>query len=131
MKKLLDDYWRKGNWCAWDRGDRSDQFPDILVTPPVVVHVRARDGRPATYYSEKDWDEANRMPVEIEINPSKNLQQLRENYKKNVPKYPKVRFIVPSRNQETEVRAILQDKDRATFEVVVEGAGLPKDDLRS
>ena len=129
MKKLLDDYWRKGNWCAWDRGDRSDQFPDILVTPPVVVHVRARDGRPATYYSEKDWDEANRMPVEIEINPSKNLQQLRENYKKNVPKYPKVRFVVPSGNQETEVRSILQDKDRATFEVVVEGAGLPKDDL--
>jgi hypothetical protein len=40
-----------------------------------------------------------------------------------------VRFAVVSRSQEPEIRRILLDKEPATFEVVVESAGLEEDEL--
>ena len=69
MKALLEDYWSKGYWCAWDRGDRGDMFPDILVTPPKTSLVKGREGRQVVRADPKKWDEERRMPVEVETDP--------------------------------------------------------------
>ncbi|MCS4540682.1 MAG: hypothetical protein HYU03_08345 [Thaumarchaeota archaeon] len=120
MKALLEKYWAKGYWCAYDKGDRLGEFPDILVTQPVIVHAKGKEGKPAVHMSADNWDEGRRTPVEVEITPSKSLDQVRRNYEKNVGKYGKVRFVVASRAQVPEVIRILQDKDRTTFQVVHE-----------
>ncbi|MDV3294142.1 MAG: TraM recognition domain-containing protein [Nitrososphaerales archaeon] len=129
MKALLEKYWEKGYWCAFDRGDRLGEFPDILVTKPLKMYPKGKEGRPSAYTSTDDWDESSRMPVEVEITPSKNPEQVRKNYEKNVKKYEKVRFVVASRAQVTDIYTILQDKDQKAFEVVYEPVGLPESEV--
>ena len=129
MKSLLDKYWLQGYWCAFDRGDRKGEFPDILVTKPLIVYPKGKEGKPSARMSTDDWDEESVMPIEVEITPSKNPDQLRKNYAKDVEKYGKVRFVVASRRQVTDIVNILIDKDRTTFEVVYEPIGLPEDEV--
>jgi len=129
MKALLEKYWKEGSYCAWDKGNRSGKFPDILVTPPKMDQAKGKEGKQVTILSTREWDKEKRKSVEVETNPSKHFAQARANYDKNVARWGIVRFVVPSRSQEPEVRRILQDKDSTTFEVAVEGAGLPEGEL--
>jgi hypothetical protein len=129
MKALLEAYWERGYWCAFDRGDRQEQFPDILVTQPVINRVKGKEGMMASRVSTEEWNEASKTAVEVEVNPSKNSQQVKRNYQKNAELYGMVRFVVASRSQMPEIIRILEVKDRTTFEVVVETAGLPEEEL--
>ncbi|HEV2138501.1 MAG TPA: DUF87 domain-containing protein [Nitrososphaerales archaeon] len=129
MKSLLEKYWKQGYWCSFDRGNRVGEFPDILVTQPLIVYAKSKEGKRAARVSTDDWDEGSRIPVEVETTPSKNPDQLRRNYEKNVDRYGKVRFVVASRQQVPDIIRILQDKDRITFEVVYEPVGLQENEL--
>lgn len=129
IKTLLEAYWDRGYWCAFDRGDRLEPFPDILVTQPAVSRVKGREGKLASRASTEEWNDASRTAVEVEVSPSKNPDQLRRNYQKNVELYGKVRFVVGSRTQMPDITRVLEDKDRTSFEVVVESAGMPEDEL--
>jgi hypothetical protein len=129
MTCLMEAYWERGYWCAFDRGDRQEPFPDILVTQPVIDRVKGREGKLASRVSTEEWSESSRTAVEIEASPAKNSEQVRINYQKNVELYGTVRFVVASRSQMPEIIRILENKDRTTFEVVVEPAGLPEDEL--
>ena len=129
MRRLLEKFWEKGYWCAFDRGDREGPFPDILYVKPLTTYKPGREGRVVARIDPDAWDEENRTAVEIEITPSKNPQQVRENYLKNVARYPKLRFVGVSRSQIPQIIDILQDKDRATFSVVYEDIGLPEGEI--
>jgi DNA helicase HerA-like ATPase len=129
MKALLEAYWERGYWCAFDKGDRREPFPDILVTQPVINRVKGKEGKLASRVSTEEWNEASRTAVEVEVSPAKNSEQVARNYRKNMELYGMVRFVVASRSQMPEIIRILEDKERTTFEVVVESAGLPEDEL--
>jgi hypothetical protein len=131
IKALLEAYSERGYWCAFDRGDRDEPFPDILVTQPVIERVKGKEGKLASRVSTEEWDEASRTAVEVEVSPSKNPEQVRRNYQKNVELYGSVRFVVASRSQMPEIYSVLQDKDRTSFEVVVEASGCPRTSWRS
>ncbi|MDG7011584.1 MAG: type IV secretory system conjugative DNA transfer family protein [Nitrososphaerota archaeon] len=128
IEALLEEYWDRGYWCVWDRGDENRPLPDILITKPVTVRGKAREGRPTVYLDPDKWDE-KKEAAEVEVNPRKNLAQLRANYDKNYPKYSKVRFVVVSVDLASEVRRILEDKEKGTFDVVFKDLGLQKDEL--
>jgi hypothetical protein len=128
IESLLEEYWDKGYWCVWDRGTKNKPLPDILVTKPVTVRGKAREGRPTVYLDPDKWDE-RKEAVEVEINPRKNLAQLRANYDKNYPKFSKVRFVVVSIDLVGEARRILEDKEKPTFDVLFKDLGLQKDTL--
>ena len=125
---LLEEYWDRGYWCVWDRGADSRPLPDILVTRPVTVRGKAREGKPTVYLDPDKWDE-RKEAVEVEITPSKSLPQLRANYDKNYPKYSKVRFVVVSIDQVNEAKRILEDKEKGTFDVAFKDLGLQKDEI--
>jgi hypothetical protein len=129
MKSLLEKYWEKGYWCAFDRGDRPGTFPDILYTKPLITYPKGKEGRVVARMSTDEWDEESRTPVEAEVTPSKNPEQVRQNFEKNVSRYGKVRFVVASRNQMPEIIRILADKDRTKYQVVHEDIGIPEDEL--
>jgi DNA-binding MarR family transcriptional regulator len=130
MKALLEAYWERGYWCAFDKGDRQEPFPDILVTQPVVNRVKGKEGKLASRVSTEEWNEASRTAVEVETSPAKNSDQVKRNYLKNVELYGMVRFVVASYSQMPEVIRILGDKDRTTFEVVVEPVGLTEEEMK-
>src|SRR2546428_138077 len=129
MALLLEEYWEKCYWCAFDRGDRTGLFPDILYTKPLIIYAKGKEGRTVARMSTDEWDEESRMPVEVEITPSKNPEQVRNNYVKDFAMCEWAMFVVVTRTQVTDIRNILLDKDRATFEVVYKDVGLPEDDL--
>jgi DNA helicase HerA-like ATPase len=129
MLALLEEFWEKGYWCAFDRGDREGPFPDILYSEPFVIKGRGKEGRIVGRISTDEW-EKKRNAVEVEITPSKNPQQVRENYAKNYTLYQWATFVVVSRAQITDVREILADKDKATYDVVYKPIGLPEDELK-
>ncbi len=129
MRRLLERFWEKGYWCAFDRGDREGPFPDILYVKPLIIFPKGREGRVVARTDTNSWDEESRTAVEVEITPSKNPSQVRDNYTKNVGKYPKLTFVVVTRSQIAEVRGVLPDKDRTTFDVVFEDVGLPESEL--
>ena len=129
MKKLLEKFWGDGCWCAWDKGDRGGQFPDILVLPPVTTQAKGKEGKQISMTDTRKWDTKNRIAIEVETDPSRNFTQLRENYDKDVSWWGRVRFAVLSESQEEEVRRILADKDPNTFETYVIPAMFPKDEL--
>jgi hypothetical protein len=129
MLALLEEFWEKGYWCAFDRGDREGPFPDILYSEPLVIKGRGKEGRIVGRISTDEW-EKKRNAVEVEITPSKNPQQVRNNYTKNYILYQWATFVVVTRAQIPEVREILADKDKATYEVVYKPIGLPEDNLK-
>src|SRR3989442_5600005 len=129
MGLLLEEYWEKGYWCAFDRGDRTGPFPDILYTKPLIIYAKGKEGRTVARMSTDEWDEESRTPVEVEITPSKNPEQVRNNYVKDFAMCEWAMFVVVTRTQVTDVRKVLLDKDRTTFEVVYKDVGLPEDDL--
>ena len=129
MEALLEDYWGKGYWCVWDRGDTSEPLADILCTPPVIVRGKAREGKSSIYVDPDTWDQEGVVPVEVETNPRANFEQLRANYAKNAAKYPLVRFVVPSIEHVSEVKRILEDKEKKTFEVVFKDVGLQRGEI--
>jgi DNA helicase HerA-like ATPase len=129
MLRLLEKYWEKGYWCAFDRGDRAGPFPDILCIKPKVEYKQGKEGMVYARIKPDEWDEETRTAVEIEITPSKNPAQVRDNWQKNVSRYGKVTFVVASSNQVPKVRDILQDKDRLTFDVVHEPMGMSDEEL--
>jgi DNA helicase HerA-like ATPase len=129
MKSLLEKYWEKGYWCAFDRGDRPGTFPDILYTKPLITYPKGKEGRVVARMSTDEWDEESRTPVEVEVTPSKNPEQVRQNYEKNVARYGTVRFVIASRNQLPEIVRILADKDRTKYQVVHEDIGIPENEL--
>jgi hypothetical protein len=129
MLAVLERLWEKGYWCAFDRGDREGPFPDILYVKPMVGYKPGKEGRVFARVDPDAWDEESRTAVEVEITPSKNPAQVRDNWQKNVARYGKVTFVVVSPSQIPQVRGILQDKDRTTFDVVYEPVGVPDDEL--
>jgi hypothetical protein len=129
MGLLLEEYWEKGYWCAFDKGDRTGPFPDILYTKPLIIYAKGKEGRTVARTSTDEWDEESRTPVEVEISPSKNPEQVRNNYAKDFAMCEWAVFVVVTRTQVTDIRNILLDKDRTTFEVVYKDVGLPEDDL--
>jgi len=129
MLQLLEKYWEKGYWCAFDRGDREGPFPDILYIEPKVGYKSGKEGRVFARIEPDVWDEESRTAVEVEITPSKNPTQVRDNWQKDVSRYGKATFVVVSLNQIPQVRRILQDKDRATFDVIHEPMGLSEQEL--
>src|SRR3989454_1886828 len=129
MGLLLEEYWEKGYWCAFDRGDRTGPFPDILYTKPLIIYAKGKEGRTVARMGTDEWDEESRTPVEVEITPSKNPEQVRNNYVKDFAMCEWAMFVVVTRTQVTDIRKILLDKDRTTFEVVYKDVGLPEDDL--
>ena len=129
MLQLLEKYWEKGYWCAFDRGDRVGPFPDILYIEPKVEYKQGKEGMVYARIKPDEWDDESRAAVEIEITPSKNPAQVRDNWQKNVSRYGKVTFVVASSNQVPKVRDILQDKDRLTFDVVHEPMGMSDEAL--
>src|SRR5207245_1335549 len=72
MGLRVEEYEEKGYWCAFDRGDRTGPFPDILYTKPLIVYTKGKEGRTVARMSTDEWDEESRTPVEVEITPSKN-----------------------------------------------------------
>ncbi|MDG6991199.1 MAG: TraM recognition domain-containing protein [Nitrososphaerota archaeon] len=129
MKNLLENYWQEGCWCTWDKGDRGSQFPDILVLPPMTSQAKGKEGKQIPIMSTKEWDRKNRIAVEVETDPSRNLKQLRENYDKDVSWWGRVRFAVLSESQVEEVTRILEDKDPNTFETYVIPEVIPQDEI--
>ncbi len=129
MLALLEEFWEKGYWCAFDRGDREGPFPDILYSEPLVIKARGKEGRIVGRISTEEW-EKRRTAVEVEISPSKNPEQVRDNYTKNYTLYQWVTFVVVARPQIPEVREILADKDKATYDVMYKPIGLPEDELK-
>ena len=129
MLQLLEKFWEKGYWCAFDHGDREGPFPDILYVEPKVGYKSGKEGRVFARIEPDVWDEESRKAIEIEITPSKNPAQLKDNWQKNVSRYEKATFVVVSLNQVPKVREILQDKDRTTFDVVHEPMGLSDQEL--
>jgi DNA helicase HerA-like ATPase len=129
MEALLEDYWDRGYWCVWDRGDTGEPLADILCMPPVIVRGKAREGKSSIYVDPDQWDEEGAVPVEVETNPRANFEQLRANYAKNAAKYPLVRFVVPSIEHVSEVKRILEDKEKKTFEVVFKDVGLQRGEV--
>src|SRR3989475_3268558 len=129
MGLLLEEYWEKGYWCACDRGDRTGAFPDMLYTKPLIICAKGKEGRTVARTSTDEWDEESRTPVEVEITPSKNPEQVRSNYVKDFAMCEWAMFVVVTRTQVTDIRKVLLDKDRTTFEVVYKDVGLPEDDL--
>jgi TraM recognition site of TraD and TraG len=129
MLHRLEKYWEKGYWCAFDRGDRPGPFPDILYVKPRVTYKPGKEGKVVARVDPDEWDEDTRTADEIEITPAKNPAQVKENYQKNLVRYGKTQFIVVSRTQIPQLRGILQDKDRATFDVVYEDIGILEADL--
>ena len=68
------------------------------------------------------------QPVEVETDPSKNLRAAQGELRQGRVQVGRVRFVVLSRiRRSRRSRGFWQDKDRNTFETVVRGAGLPKD----
>jgi biotin operon repressor len=129
MLQLLEKYWEKGYWCAFDKGDREGPFPDVLYVKPLIIYARGKEGKTVARVSTDEWDEESRTAVEVEITPSKNPEQVRENYSKNAVRYGKATFVVVSREQITDVRNILQGKDKTTFDVVYEDIGLAESEI--
>ncbi|MDE1852734.1 MAG: ATP-binding protein [Thaumarchaeota archaeon] len=129
MLQLLEKYWEKGYWCAFDRGDRAGPFPDILYIEPKVEYKQGKEGMVYARVKPDEWDEESRTAIEVEITPAKNPAQLKDNWQKNVSRYRKVTFVVVSLNQVPKVRDILQDKDRLTFDVVHEPLGMSDAEL--
>ena len=129
MLQLLEKYWEKGYWCAFDRGDRAGPFPDILYIEPKIEYKQGKEGMVYARVKPDEWDEESRTAIEIEITPAKNPAQLKDNWQKNVSRYRKVTFVVVSLNQVPQVRNFLQDKDRLTFDVVHEPMGLSEEEL--
>ena len=129
MLRLLEKFWEKGYWCAFDRGDREGPFPDILCVKPGVGYKPGKEGRVFARIEPDAWDEESRTAIEVEITPAKNPAQVRENWQKNVARYGRVTFVVASLNQIPKVREILQDKDRTTFDVIHEPMGLSEQEL--
>ncbi|MEM3647263.1 MAG: hypothetical protein QW334_03860 [Thermofilum sp.] len=99
MRRLLEKFWKKGYWCAFDRGDREGPFPDILYVKPLVTYKPGRKGRVVARIDPDAWDEEGRIAIEVEITPSKNPGQVRDNYQKNLARYGKVTFVVISCSQ--------------------------------
>src|SRR2546428_14002406 len=129
MALLLEEYWEKCYWCAFDRGERTGRFRDILYTKPLIIYAKGKEGRTVARTSTDEWDEESRTPVEVEITPFKNPGQVRDNYVKDFAMCEWAVFVVVTRTQVTDIRKILLDKDRTTFEVVYKDVGLPQDDL--
>jgi DNA helicase HerA-like ATPase len=128
MKAVLEEYWERGYWCAIDRGDHSGEFPDILVVEPLITYTKGKEGKKTARMSTDDWKEDRRMPVEVETTPSKNPNQLRRNYEKDIAKYERVRFVVASQDQISEIERILEDKDLSKTEFVCKDVGLHPDE---
>jgi hypothetical protein len=128
MLQLLEKFWEKGYWCAFDKGDREGPFPDILYVKPKVGYKQGKEGRVFARIEPDEWEET-RTAIEIEITPSKNPAQVKDNWQKNVSRYGKATFVVVSLNQIPQICNILQDKDRLTFDVVHEPMGLSGEEL--
>jgi len=129
MKVLLEEYWKEGAWCAVDRGDRVGEFPDILALHPSVTYTKGKEGKQRACTSTDEWDDENRMPVEAEATPSKNPDQVRKNYEKNMKRCGRMRFAVASRKQIAEIDTILQGRDLSRVERVYRDIGLPEDEI--
>lgn len=128
MQSQLDKFWARGCFCAFDRGDRSDPFPDILVTEPLVSYVRGEKGKRRATIDPEKWKE-KKIPVQIELNPAKEPERVREHYEYDVRNWGYEMVVVTSPPREVDVRRILQDKARSTFEVVIDSAGAPEDEV--
>ncbi|MDG6949251.1 MAG: TraM recognition domain-containing protein [Nitrososphaerota archaeon] len=131
MRRILEKFWEKGYWCAFDRGDREGPFPDILYIKPLVSYKPGKEGKLVARIDPDHWDEESRKALEIEITPGLNPQQLTNNWQKNVARYRKVTFVVVLRDQIPEIINTLQGKERTTFDVVWEDIGLPGDEIKN
>lgn len=129
MLRLLEKFWEKGYWCAFDRGDREGPFPDILYVKPKVTYKPGKEGKVVARVDPDAWDEDSRTAVEVETTPARNPKRVMNNYLKNVARSRRTMFVVVSRNQLTQVRRILHEKERTTFDVVYEDIGIPEAEL--
>src|SRR2546422_10716251 len=116
MGHLLEEYWEKGYCCAFDRGDRTGPFPDILYTKPLIIYAKGKEGRTVARTSTDEWDEESRTPVEGEITPPKNPEQVRNNYVKDIAMCEWAVIVGVTRTQVTDIRKILLDTDSTSFE---------------
>ena len=128
MQSQLDKFWARGCYCAFDKGDKSGPFPDILVTEPLYTYVKGEKGKRRATVDPEKWKE-KKTPVQVELNPAAEPERVRDHYEYEVRNWGFELVIVTSAFHEAEVRRILQDKSRSTFDVVIDAAGAPEDEV--
>ena len=42
--QFLEKFWGRRYWCAFDRGDREEPFPDTLYVEPEVGYKQGKEG---------------------------------------------------------------------------------------
>ncbi len=109
-KLLKEEYWPMGHYCIVDWGETGGERPDIAVLTPSTIMILEKGRKDETRAPDPNtWDYSSVTAVEVEMSPGKNSDQVKQNYRKNVGGYAKIRFVVTTESDDKQVRRILSE----------------------
>jgi len=112
-KLLKEEYWPMGYYCVVDRGETSQERPDIAVLKPALTVSVDKSGNELRGPNAYAWDYSSVTAVEVEMSPQKSREQVLKNYRKNKAFYALIRFVVTTDEHARQLHEILGEEGTA------------------
>lgn len=106
MFQIADLQMRRGNYSRCDLGDSRQSLPDVLILEPEMYEES--DGRHKK--STERWNERTALAIEVETDPTKHIEQIYRNWKKNADDNLNVWFIVFNERHRDAIFNKLEEK---------------------